>query len=255
MADHSLSFNNFNNQSDSPFDHIRHIDEQGNEFWVTRELVALLDLDILYPELPLWVRDKFAIKSHKYYLDRQDLGFLLLEFSSFLLIQAKYSYLLDASYIYNVAFSYYRGQSATAMFHTVYEKLILEFSHSFLERAYHEYIAENYSSIFKSVFSIEHEVTLNNSLQVDFVLNKRIPVEVKKQSLINQDIKQIKSYMKAMGADVGYIVAPSSDISIPNAIKFFKVTINDIKRNLLKDYVSLSTKLELSILDFTKVDW
>mgnify|MGYP006441629769 CR=1 FL=1 len=78
----NLAFIDESNQSNSPFDHIRHVDEQGNEFWYARELMVLLGY-------PRWSDFEEAIKRAKLSFEVQNPQNLITEHFSGLTIKNK----------------------------------------------------------------------------------------------------------------------------------------------------------------------
>jgi hypothetical protein len=235
------------NNSDSPFNSIRRYHPDGSEYWNARELMPLLDLNLLFPELPLWVRNKFLLQTTKTFLGSEDLGFLLLELSSVLSMQSSIGYLKDASYVHKLALSFYKGQSATAIFHNVSSQIITRMGYAESEALIHTYVELFWEELFPFAKTIEHEYCLNKQSRVDFVLDKSIPVEIKKDPIGKDALNQLLRYMKTMQSKTGYLIAPDLEIAIPSNVQFLRVTFDEIAEKMLSSHIPLVHKWDARI--------
>jgi len=241
--------NNIVTTSDSPFDSIRRFDQNGNEFWSARELMSLLDLNYLTPNIPQWEKDKFQIIFNTEILSSQEVGLALLEIASFLSMQNEFGYIKDGWYFHQQAINLYKGQGATALFNLVFSKLVQSSNSLHLEYNYYPYIEYKWQSLFPWAKQIQGQVKINKNSTVDFVLDSVIPVEIKKDRITNICVNQILRYIKEMNAPNGILIAPeiNKNINIPNKVSVILLSPSDIQKDMISSHISAKDKLNARI--------
>jgi hypothetical protein len=98
---------------ESPFDSIRHTDENGQAYWFKDEIQPVLNI----PEICRF--SHLSVKTHLHTLRRQECGLLILEACS---IHSSHRYVgswIDSLFLWESAFVIYEGQSASMLFQAV----------------------------------------------------------------------------------------------------------------------------------------
>ncbi|WP_208678017.1 hypothetical protein [Synechococcus elongatus] len=226
----------------NPFEPLRRVSENGQDYWVAQEIAHLFDLRVLAPGLADWQYEKFSISFSNAYVSRQDLGFLLLELSNILCMTVSYGPLIDSFYIHNLAFEIYLGQSASAIFHASFN-LAHDRSNFFnTEQTMYSYIDDNWKSMFPFASSIEKQVRLKNCGTADYVLDGIYPVEVKKLRADASAFRQLKKYIDHLKAPYGFVIAEDVEMKPPSYAKTHRLSNQEIRDYLLASHVHIKER-------------
>lgn len=98
---------------ESPFDSIRHTDENGRAYWLKQEIEPVLNI----PEICRFSHLK--VETHLPVLGSQECGLLVLEACSIHSANRYIGSWIDSLFLWESAFAIYKGQSATMLFHAV----------------------------------------------------------------------------------------------------------------------------------------
>jgi hypothetical protein len=218
---------------ESPFEVIRGNRADGSGFWSGQELIQLLS--------------RFKLETHLEVLNAQECGLLILEAAASNALDVYPGVTQDAAFLCHCAFSIYKGQSATFLFHAVQQMIQQasrrESSEDFLYRV----IEKHFKALFPNAELVDRNSHCDRRDIPDYFVSidgNLIPVEVKADVFNRVHLQQLNRYItKYQPKKLGFAIAPSLDpkLELPKKIKFIPLDKNRILQ--LENFVSLRDTL------------